>query len=63
MAYPTRIKLGYTLIEMMLVISVLAATAVLVLTNSDTGAYDRLNSLAQVVQTDLAYARSLARFR
>jgi prepilin-type N-terminal cleavage/methylation domain-containing protein len=60
MADPHRSNSGYTLIEMLLVVSVVAMLSALVVTNSDSGAHDRLMSLAKVIQTDLSYARSLA---
>ena len=60
MAYQHRSHSGYTLIEMLMVVSVVAVVAALVITRTDSGAHDRLASLAQVIQTDLVYARSLA---
>jgi prepilin-type N-terminal cleavage/methylation domain-containing protein len=60
MARQHRSKSAYTLIEMLLVVSVVSVLAALIITGTDPGAHDRLNSLAQVIQTDLTYARSLA---
>ena len=53
-------KSGYTLIEMLLVVSVVAVLASLVVTNTDTVAGDRLDSASQLIANDLAYTRSLA---
>ena len=60
MTCPHISKPGYTLIEIMLVVSLVAVLAAFMLTGTDSSARDSLNSLAQVIQTDLAYARSLA---
>ena len=60
MANQHRTNSGYTLIEVLMVVSVVAVLAALVITNSDTAASDRLNSVTRIIATDLTYARSLA---
>lgn len=51
---------GFTLIEMLLVIAIMAIVAGLALPNSSPSIYDQLQSAAKIVAGDLAYARSLA---
>jgi prepilin-type N-terminal cleavage/methylation domain-containing protein len=60
MVHPRRTPFGYTLIEILLVVSIVAVLAASMLTSSNTGARGQLRSLAHIIQTDLAYARSLA---
>jgi prepilin-type N-terminal cleavage/methylation domain-containing protein len=51
---------AYTLIEMLIVVSILLVFAGLVIPSSNETAYDQLLSVARVLASDLAYARSLA---
>lgn len=51
---------GFSLIEMLLVISVMAILAGLVIPNSNPTIHDQLQATAQIMAADLAYARSLA---
>ena len=51
---------GFSLIELLLVIALLAILAAVVLPSSNPTIHDQLNSAARIVATDLAYARSLA---
>jgi len=51
---------GFSLIELLIVIAVLGILAGLVLPRSNPSLYDQLRGAAQVLRTDLAYARSLA---
>ncbi|MCG8587428.1 MAG: hypothetical protein MI757_22200 [Pirellulales bacterium] len=60
MARPHTPTTAYTLIEILLVVSVLAVLAAVMITGTDSSAHDRLRSLAEVIQSDLTYARSLA---
>jgi prepilin-type N-terminal cleavage/methylation domain-containing protein len=51
---------GFSLIELLIVIAVLGILAGLVLARSAPSLFDQLRAAAQVLRTDLAYARSLA---
>ncbi len=55
-----RSRPGYTLIEMLIVVSILLIFAGLVIPSSSQTSYDQLLSAARVLASDLAYARSLA---
>ena len=55
-----RIRSGYTLVELLIVVSILAIFAGLVIPSSYQTSYDQLLSAARVLASDLAYARSLA---
>lgn len=51
---------GFTLIELLLAIALMGILAALVLPNANPAVHDQLLAAAQIVATDLAYARSLA---
>lgn len=51
---------GFSLIELLLVLSIMAILAGLVLPNSNPATHDQLMSAARIMASDLAYARSLA---
>lgn len=51
---------GFSLIELLLVLSIMAILAGLVLPNSNPATHDQLVSAARIMASDLAYARSLA---
>ena len=51
---------GISLIELLIVIAVIGILVGMVIPKSDPGIHDQLRSAAQILQTDLAYARSLA---
>lgn len=56
----TRRPGGFSLIELLIVISLMAILAGVVLPSSDPTMHDQLRGTAQILSTDLAYARSLA---
>jgi len=60
MTYPNRQHNGFTLIELMIVIVVTAILIGIVLPNSSASLYEQLRSASQILQYDIAYARSLA---
>ncbi|MEE8452854.1 MAG: prepilin-type N-terminal cleavage/methylation domain-containing protein [Thermoguttaceae bacterium] len=51
---------GISLIELLIVIAIMGVLVGMVIPKSDPGIHDQLRSAAQIVRTDLAYARSLA---
>ena len=51
---------GFSLIELLIVIALMAVLAGLVLPSSNPGIHDQLRSAARIMATDLAYGRSLA---
>lgn len=55
-----RAHAGFSLIELLLVISIMAIVAGLVLPNSNPATHDQLLAAARILAGDLAYARSLA---
>ena len=52
--------LGFSLIELLIVISIMGIFAGVVLTSFDPSIHDRLQGTAQILATDIAYARDLA---
>jgi len=51
---------GFSLVELLIVITVMGIVAALALPNVDPGVHERLLGAAQVIAGDLAYARGLA---
>jgi len=51
---------GISLIELLIVVAIIGILVGMVIPKSDPGIHDQLRAAAQIVQTDLAYARSLA---
>ena len=51
---------GLSLIELLMVIAIMGILAGMVIPRSTPGIHDQLRSAAQILQTDLAYGRSLA---
>jgi prepilin-type N-terminal cleavage/methylation domain-containing protein len=51
---------GFSLVEMLIVIALMGILAAVVMPSSNPTLHDQLHSAAQIVATDLAYARSLA---
>ncbi|HTN74870.1 MAG TPA: prepilin-type N-terminal cleavage/methylation domain-containing protein [Pirellulaceae bacterium] len=60
-AKPTRRdKAGYTLIELLLVVSLMGVMAALMLPKFEPTTHEQLQGAAQIVAADMAYARNLA---
>ncbi|MCX7426859.1 MAG: prepilin-type N-terminal cleavage/methylation domain-containing protein [Planctomycetia bacterium] len=57
---PRRHFAGFTLVELLIVIAIMAILAAAILPNARSGAQDQLECAARVLASDLAYARSLA---
>jgi prepilin-type N-terminal cleavage/methylation domain-containing protein len=55
-----RTSAAFTLLELLLVVVIVAIMAAVLLPNTNPSSYDQLRATAQIVSTDLAYARSLA---
>jgi prepilin-type N-terminal cleavage/methylation domain-containing protein len=51
---------AFSLIELLIVISLMGIMAALTIPNANTGLHDRLQGAAHIVAADLAYVRSLA---
>lgn len=60
MAIPGRRSAGFTLLELLIVISVLVVLAGLAMPNSSATLRDQLQASAEVLSADLCYGRSLA---
>ena len=54
------LRRGYTLIEMLIVISLMGIMAALLLPRFEPSTYDQLQGAAQIISADIAYARNLA---
>jgi Tfp pilus assembly protein FimT len=54
------VRTGSTLLELLLVVAIVGILAAVMLPSTQPSVYDQLRSTAQIVATDLAYARSLA---
>ena len=54
------VSAGFTLLELLLVVAIVGILVAIVLPSTQSTVYDQLRSTAQIVATDLAYARSLA---
>jgi prepilin-type N-terminal cleavage/methylation domain-containing protein len=57
---PRHARAAFTLIELLLVLAIMGILAGVLLPSMQPAVYDQLRSTAQIVATDLAYARSLA---
>ena len=55
-----RLSVGFSLLELLLVVAVVAILAAIVLPSVQPAVVDQLRAAAQIAATDLAYARSLA---
>jgi prepilin-type N-terminal cleavage/methylation domain-containing protein len=53
-------QFGFTLLELLIVISLLALVAGLIIPNANPGLRDQLQGTAEILAGDIAYARSLA---
>jgi prepilin-type N-terminal cleavage/methylation domain-containing protein len=51
---------GFTILELILVVVIVGFLAAILLPSSQPAVYDQLRSTAQILATDLSYARSLA---
>jgi prepilin-type N-terminal cleavage/methylation domain-containing protein len=60
MRYAKRRHAGFTLIEVLLVITLVGILAALVVPSAEPSLNDQLRATARILATDLAYARSLA---
>ncbi len=62
LSHPTFFKpaKGLTLLELLLVVAIVAILAAVALPGAQSAVHEQLRSTAQIVATDLAYARSLA---
>lgn len=60
MAHSRRQHAGFSLVELLIVIALMGILAGVVLPSSNPTIHDQLHSAAQILATDLAYARSLA---
>jgi prepilin-type N-terminal cleavage/methylation domain-containing protein len=60
MRFPSRLSAGFTLLELLLVVAIVGILVGVLLPSTQPAVYDQLRSTAQIVATDLAYARSLA---
>jgi len=55
-----RQRSGYTLVELLIIVALMAVLATLVIPSFESSLYDQLNAAANIVSADLSYARSLA---
>jgi Tfp pilus assembly protein FimT len=51
---------GYTLVELLIIVALMAILATLTIPAFESSLYDQLNAAASIVSADLSYARSLA---
>lgn len=54
------VSAGFTLLELLLVVTIIGILVAIVMPSTQPAVYDQLRSTAQIAATDLAYARSLA---
>lgn len=60
MTYRRLLSAGFSLLELLLVVAIVGILAAVLLPSAQPAVYDQLRSTAQILATDLAYARSLA---
>src|SRR5687767_16009409 len=60
MSTTTRHPAGFSLVELMIVITLIGILTALVIPSANSGIHDQLHSAADVIAADIAYARSLA---